>query len=54
MLDLFENRPDGLAGQMREFRIDRLATALWLFHDGRAIRASARNYVERLSRSGEG
>jgi hypothetical protein len=52
MLDLFENRPGGLAGQAREFRIDRLATWLWLFHDGRVIRAAAQNYVDRLSRDG--
>jgi hypothetical protein len=48
MLDIFEGRPDGFAGQAREFRIDCYATGLWLFHDGAAIRKSAHTYVERL------
>jgi len=45
MLDIFEDRPQGLAGEAREFRIDWYATRLWLFHDGAAILQSARRYV---------
>ncbi len=52
LLDIFEDRPEGLAGQAREFRIDWYATRLWLFHDGAAIRGMTRNYLSRLSRSG--
>jgi hypothetical protein len=52
LLDIFEGRPEGLAGQAREFRIDWYATRLWLFHDGAAIRGMTRNYLSRLSRSG--
>jgi hypothetical protein len=53
MLDIFENRPPGLAGQLREFRIDWYATRLWMLHDGAAIRTAARQYVTRLAQSGE-
>jgi hypothetical protein len=52
MLDIFENRPTGLSGPLREFRIDWYATRLWLFRDGRAVRGSARIYLDRLSRNG--
>jgi hypothetical protein len=52
LLDIFEDRPEGLAGQAREFRIDWYATRLWLFHDGAAIRGMTRNYFSRRSRSG--
>jgi hypothetical protein len=48
MLDIFEYRPDGLAGWTREERIDYYATRLWLLRDGRAIHDSARVYLERL------
>lgn len=48
LLDIFQERPDGLSGQIREFRVDACATSLWLFHSGAAIRESARRYVERL------
>lgn len=51
-LDVFEDRPDGLAGQAREFRIDCYATRMWLLHDGAAIRGMTRNYLDRLSRTG--
>jgi hypothetical protein len=48
LLDIFEPRPGGASGQAREFRVDWLATRLWLFHAGGGIRESARQYVERL------
>jgi hypothetical protein len=48
LLDIFESRPKGFAGETREFRIDCYATGLWIFHDGAAIRQSAQGYVERL------
>jgi hypothetical protein len=48
LLDIFESRPDGLAGAAREFRIDWYATRLWLLGDGVAIRRGAQVYVERL------
>ena len=50
MLDVFEDRPAGFAGQAREFRIDWYATNLWLFHQGAAIRKSAGRYVQFLSK----
>ena len=46
--DVFENRPKGLLGHAREFRVDLYATRLWLFRDGAAIRDAAQAYVERL------
>lgn len=52
LLDIFEFRPGGARGQAREFRIDWLATRLWLFHSGAGIRESARTYVQRLRASG--
>jgi hypothetical protein len=48
LLDIYEGRPGGLVGELRELRIDLLATRLWLFGDGEAIRKSARAYLERL------
>lgn len=48
MLDIYDVNPQGLTGAEREFRIDYLASRLWLFHDGSGIRGSARKYVERL------
>lgn len=48
LLDIFEVKPSGARGQAREFRVDWLATRLWLFHSGGGIRESARQYVERL------
>lgn len=47
--DIFEDRPRGLSGQFRESRIDSYATRLWLFHDGSAVHAAARDYIARLS-----
>jgi hypothetical protein len=46
--DIFETRPSGFAGFMRESRIDALATRLWLFHEGAAIRQSAQAYLHRF------
>ena len=48
LLDVFEDRPMGLPGQAREFRVDYHATLLWLFHDGKAIRNAAQIYLDRL------
>jgi len=50
--DIFESRPTRFKAGRREFEIDWHATRLWLFHDGAAIRESARIYLSRL-RSGE-
>jgi hypothetical protein len=46
--DIFENRPRGVRGQAREYRVDWYATGLWLFGGGPAVRKAARSYVERL------
>jgi hypothetical protein len=46
--DIYENRPKGLPGYGREFRIDWYATRLWLFHDGALIRQAAQAYLERV------
>jgi len=46
--DIFEGRPNGVMGEMRETRVDLVATRLWLFGDGAAVRAGARAYLERL------
>lgn len=48
MLDVFQPQSKGVSRGMREFRIDALATRLWLFHDGAAIRKSAQVYAQRL------
>jgi hypothetical protein len=48
MLDIFEDRPGGAAGQWREFRIDWYATRLWLGAGSADVRVSARRYVVRL------
>ncbi len=48
LLDIFEDRPPGLAGYAREFRVDSYATRLWLFHDCADIRQSAGIYLDRL------
>jgi hypothetical protein len=49
--DVFLSRPTALQVNEHEFRDDCDATRLWLFHDGAAIRESARVYLNRL-RSG--
>jgi hypothetical protein len=46
--DVFVRRPAWYQTGGREFRIDAYATGLWLFHDGAAIRQSARAYLQRL------
>jgi len=46
--DVFEDRPHGLAGEMRELRIDFIATRMWLFRDGSAVRDAARGYLARM------
>jgi len=46
--DIYQKRPAGVAGQMREVRIDWYATRLRLFHSGAFVRESARKYVEKL------
>lgn len=48
MQDIFESRAKGVSGGVKEFRIDALATRLWLFHDGSEIRKSAEVYMSRL------
>jgi hypothetical protein len=51
MQDIFVSRPKWYESDGREFRADSYATGLWLFHDGAAIRQSARACLDRL-RSG--
>lgn len=46
--DVRENRPEGLAGDMRELRTDWYATRLWLFSEGAFIRESASKYLRRF------
>jgi len=46
--DVFVSHPNWLQIAGRESRIDWYATRLWLFHDGSAIRESARAYLQRL------
>ena len=46
--DIFVSRPTWFQTAEREFRIDRYATRLWLFHDGAEIRKSAEAYLARL------
>jgi hypothetical protein len=46
--DIFVSRPTWYQSGSREFRIDCYATRLWLFHDGGAIRESARACLDRL------
>jgi hypothetical protein len=49
--DIFVNRPRWYQSGGREFRIDWYASWLWLFHDGAAIRESARVSLDRLRSS---
>ena len=46
--DVFVRNPTAFETAGRENRIDWHATLLWLFHDGAAVRKSARVYVDRL------
>ena len=48
MQDIFVSHPKWFQTGGRELRIDSYATGLWLFHDGAAIRKSARAYLDRL------
>jgi len=47
--DVDVRRPKWYQTGDREFRIDRYATRLWVFHDGAAIRQSAAAYLKRLA-----
>jgi hypothetical protein len=49
--DVFQNRPEGLWGEAREYRVDWYATRMWLFHDGAAVRNSAQQCLARIARS---
>lgn len=46
--DILEQRPEGVAGQAREIRVDYHATRLWLFHEDSAVREAARTYLDHL------
>lgn len=50
MGDVFELRPKGWAGAQREWRIDSLATRMWLFGEGEEVRAAVRGYLGRMGR----
>jgi hypothetical protein len=50
MQDIFLANPSSYQTGRREFRVDSYATAMWLFHDGEAVRESARSYIDRLAR----
>ncbi len=51
LLDIFERRPPGWMGHVRELRVDACATRMWLLGDGSGLLDSARAYLERLSGS---
>ena len=46
--DIFETRPKGATGSEREWRIDWVATRLWLFGDGDEIRRLGADYQRRM------
>ena len=47
--DIYEERPAGVSGQAREFRIDYYATLMWLFRGGAGVvRNSAAAYLDRV------
>jgi hypothetical protein len=48
MQDILVSHPKWYQVSEREFRADWCATQLWLFHDGEAVRKSARVYLERV------
>jgi hypothetical protein len=48
--DVFVDRTSVIHGQAAEARVDLYATRLWLFGDGAAVRESARQCLDRLSR----
>jgi len=47
--DILVTNPKWYQVADRETRVDWYATRLWLFHDGDAVRQSARTYLQRLS-----
>jgi len=48
MQDIFVRDPSWFRSGEGEFRIDALATRMWLFHDDAAVRQSARAYLKKL------
>ncbi len=50
-LDILVTHPSPEQAVEREYRVDWYATRLWIFHDGAAIRQSARAYLDRLRAS---
>lgn len=52
LLDIFVTRPSGYQSVEREYRVDVYATRLWLFHDGAAVRESARRFLARMREGG--
>ncbi|HWC97068.1 MAG TPA: hypothetical protein VG456_09970 [Candidatus Sulfopaludibacter sp.] len=51
LLDIFEEKPPGIAGAWREFRVDWYATRLSFHAPGTEVRSSALRYVTRLAHS---
>lgn len=49
LLDIFVARPSSYQSVEREYRVDWYATRMWLFHDGGAVRQSARTFLARLA-----
>jgi len=50
--DVFLKPPNWYQSGGREFRVDWYATRMWLFHEGAAVRESARVYLSRLRSAG--
>jgi hypothetical protein len=48
--DVFAGRTTWFQNGEREFRVDRYATWLWLFHEGAPIRQQAEQYLRRLKK----
>ena len=48
LLDIYESRPAGAAGEAREFRIDWHATRMWLMGADTTVRESAKRYLDLL------
>lgn len=48
MQNIFEPQANGASAGVKEFRIDALATRLWIFKDGGEVRRSAEVYLRRL------
>jgi hypothetical protein len=49
--DIFEDRPEGIRGDYREFRVDCYATRMWLLPGAPSIREAARLYLNRLEKT---